>query len=104
MIACSTERPAMVSSSSALSNWLESEPSSSMTGRSLPMSAPKWGLRNFDCRARIQLTLPRRVLISPLWALSRKGWARSQRGRTLVEKRAWTMASRETVAPSVRSG
>jgi hypothetical protein len=36
--------------------------------------------------------LPRRVLISPLWAMVRMGWARPQLGKVLVEKRLCTMA------------
>ena len=91
--ACSIERPVIASSSRALSNWDESDPVSSSTGTSLAMSAPKCGLRNLDWRARIQFTLPRSVLISPLCADIRNGCARSQRGRTLVEKRACTSAS-----------
>ena len=35
------------------------------------------------------------VLISPLWAISRLGWARSQEGLVLVENREWTMAKAE---------
>ena len=34
---------------------------------------------------RIQLTLPRTVLISPLWASIRKGWASRHSGKVLVE-------------------
>ena len=36
-------------------------------------------------RARIQLKLPRSVLISPLWQTNRNGCARSQVGNVLVE-------------------
>ena len=38
-------------------------------------------------RAYIQLTLPRTVLISPLWARKRYGCASCQDGKVLVEKR-----------------
>ena len=38
-------------------------------------------------RARIQLLLPRSVLISPLWLMNRSGWARSQDGNVFVLKR-----------------
>jgi hypothetical protein len=41
--------------------------------------------RSCDSRARIQLTLPRSVLISPLCAIRRYGWASSQLGNVLVE-------------------
>ncbi len=44
------------------------------------------------CRARTQFLLPLTVLISPLWAIMRQGWARSQLGNVLVEKREWTIA------------
>ena len=44
-------------------------------------------------RARIQLRLPLTVLISPLWAMSRYGWASGQLGKVLVEKRECTRAS-----------
>ena len=43
-------------------------------------------------RAIIRSTLPRMVLISPLCRMSRLGWARSQLGKVLVEKRECTMA------------
>ena len=46
-------------------------------------------------RASIRSMLPRMVLISPLWAISRLGWARSQEGLVLVENREWTMAKAE---------
>jgi hypothetical protein len=51
------------------------------------MSSPN----SFDdteaCRAAIQLTLPRSVLISPLCATMRYGCASGQLGNVLVEKR-----------------
>ena len=50
-------------------------------------------------RARIQLRLPITVLISPLWAIIRYGWASSQAGNVLVEKREWTT----TIALAIRS-
>ena len=43
-------------------------------------------------RESIRSALPRMVLISPLWRIKRLGWARSQLGLVLVEKREWTMA------------
>ena len=55
-------------------------------------------------RAAIQLRLPRTVLISPLWAIIRKGWASGQEGKVLVEKREWTRATRVAMRSSVRSG
>jgi len=43
-------------------------------------------------RACIQFLFPRRVLISPLWHIIRRGWARSQEGKVLVLKRECTRA------------
>ena len=40
-------------------------------------------------RARCQLTLPISVLISPLWARQRIGWASGHFGTVFVEKRRW---------------
>ncbi|CFW31542.1 Uncharacterised protein [Bordetella pertussis] len=60
-----------------------------------------------DCimpsRARSQLKLPLTVLISPLWAIMRYGWASGQAGNVLVEKRWCTSASADTVRGSARS-
>ena len=56
-------------------------------------SSPKSSDASCDSRARIQLTLPRSVLISPLCAISRYGCASSQLGNVFVEKREWTSAS-----------
>ena len=55
-------------------------------------------------RARIQLMLPRSVLISPLCAMYRYGWASGHEGNVLVEKRWWTRASADSTAGSVTSG
>ncbi len=49
-------------------------------------------LSNNDCLAVIQFRLPLRVLISPLWAMSRYGCARLQEGKVLVENLEWTSA------------
>ena len=50
-------------------------------------SRPKSSDASCDSRARIQLTLPISVLISPLWPITRYGWASSQVGNVFVEKR-----------------
>jgi hypothetical protein len=52
-----------------LSRIAESEPSVSTAGSTFCRSSPKSDERNIDCRAWIQLTLPRSVLISPLWEM-----------------------------------
>ena len=75
----------MTRNSSTLSRIAESEPSRLMIGSTLSSSAPRTGEYMFGSRARIQLTLPRRVLISPLWMIRRLGCARSQLGVVLVE-------------------
>ncbi len=67
MTAWGSDRPASVSISSALSNMAESLPSGSITGMILAISAPNNSEANRLWRACIQLMLPRRVLISPLW-------------------------------------
>ena len=46
-----------------------------------------WGLASIASRARIQFWLPCTVLISPLWAMKRYGWASGHDGNVLVEKR-----------------
>ena len=67
-MACWMSRPPVVSSSSTLSRQAESLPRSSMIGSSFLMSAPNRSDSSSDWRERIQLRLPRRVLISPLCA------------------------------------
>ncbi|WDT80092.1 MAG: hypothetical protein MPW14_23785 [Candidatus Manganitrophus sp.] len=67
IIACGREQPPMTSSSSALSKQAESVWSSPMIGKSFSRSSPNSSEERRPSRARIQLTLPRRVLISPLW-------------------------------------
>ena len=71
----------------------ESEPPAWTSGSTLWRSSPKSSDASCDSRARIQLMLPRTVLISPLWAIIRYGWASSQLGNVLVENREWTSAS-----------
>ena len=71
MSACGSERPARRRSSRTLSNIAESDPSVSMTGRTFLRSSPNSFDENILCRACIQLTFPRSVLISPLWEMYR---------------------------------
>ena len=69
-IACGSERPAITSSSSTLSNMAESLPPSPMIGQDLlEVVAEERRLEQSASRACIQLMLPRSVLISPLWAM-----------------------------------
>ena len=75
-----------MSSSSTLSKVAESEPPGRTTGRIFSRSSPKSSEASCDSRARIQLTLPISVLISPLWAIIRYGWASSQLGKVFVRE------------------
>ncbi len=56
------------------------------------MRVPHIGDVALTSRAAIHTRLERMVLISPLWASMRKGWAISQDGKVLVEYRWWKMA------------
>ncbi len=69
IIACGSERPASTISSSTLSNIEESLPFTLTIGASFFTSSPNSGDWNSASRARIQLMLPRSVLISPLCAM-----------------------------------
>ena len=76
--ACGSDRPPMCSSSRHSSKLAESLPSSSRIGnsRSIPRPSSERGIRSvasIASRARIQLRLPRIVLISPLCATYRYG-------------------------------
>src|SRR5204862_7351357 len=96
-------RPASVNSSRTLSNIAESEPSVSITVRIFFRSLPKSLDRIIDCRACIQLMLPRSVLISPLCEMYRYGCARPQEGNVLVENRECTIEMADETAESCRS-
>ncbi len=77
MSASLTSQPRLTRSSSALSSDAESEPSGQIAPRSSGSSSAS--------RARIHARLPVTVLISPLWASMRNGWASRQSGIVLVE-------------------
>ena len=84
-LAMGSERPARTMTSYTASRAAESELSAWITGLMSSMESP-----NVSCAMRgswqaIQLILPLSVLISPLWARTRKGWARCQVGKVLVE-------------------
>ncbi len=66
---CGSERPDWCRNSTALSSEEESDPSGTITGNRSLILSPKAGLSKTDWRAPIQFTLPRMVLISPLWAM-----------------------------------
>jgi hypothetical protein len=102
--ACGSERPDRCSSSSTSSKVAESLKSLAVTGkiRSSPSSAPSppdpppgasnSSVWSFASRARIRFRLPLMVLISPLCAMTRNGWASGQLGKVLVENRLCTSA------------
>ena len=78
-------RPARTSTSKVLSSAEESEPPGWITGfTSSPKSPKAWAAMRISWLF-IQLELPFSVLISPLWASMRKGWARRHSGKVLVE-------------------
>ena len=77
----------------------ESEPDASTTGAIRESSGHPIRLS----RARIQLTFPWIVLISPLWQSSRKGCALSHDGVVFVEKRWWKIPNAAVTAGSRRS-
>jgi hypothetical protein len=61
------------------------------------------GLAAIASRARIQFWLPCTVLISPLWATYRYGWASGHDGNVLVENRECTSNSALSTRGSPRS-
>ena len=102
MARCRSMPPA-TSTSSMLSRLDESEPVRLTSGAMASMSGNS-GERNLPVRAAAQLRLPVMVLISPLWASRRKGWASGQRGMVLVEKRWWNRQMALARSGSARSG
>ncbi len=98
-------RPPIIRNSTTLSRMPESELPSWMMGFIFWISSSvKSDEEMMASRDLIQLMLPRSVLISPLWARVRNGWASGQVGSTLVEKRLWMRASADSNDSSVRSG
>ena len=96
--------PLMTKNSRVLSSMAESEPSAWITGSTLvKSSSEKAGVDMVSSRACILSALPRMVLISPLWTMKRLGWARSQLGLVLVEKRECTRAMAESKSSSCKS-
>ena len=102
--ACGRLRPDRCSSSSTSSKLAESEASGVQIGNSRRMLPGRFSVASSASRAAIQFRLPRIVLISPLWAISRYGWESSHDGNVFVEKREWTRAIAEVTRSSDRSG
>ena len=84
--ACGRVRPPSCRSSSTSSKRAVSDAPDVQIGyaRSSPVMR---SLCSNASRARIQFSLPITVLISPLWAMIRYGWASGHDGNVLVEKR-----------------
>ncbi len=84
-MAIGASRPARTSTSKVLSRAAESEPLGWITGlMSSPKSPNAWAAMRISWLF-IQLVLPFSVLISPLWASIRNGWASRHSGKVLVE-------------------
>jgi hypothetical protein len=84
-LAMGRSRSARTMSSKTASRAAESELPGTTTGFTSSIASPKASAARRHSWAFIQLTLPRRVLISPLWAMTRNGWASHQVGKVLVE-------------------
>ena len=84
--------PLITRNSRVLSSMAESEPVLLMAGSTLCIWPFRYTDSIFSSLASILSALPRMVLISPLCTMRRLGWARSQLGLVLVEKRECTMA------------
>ncbi len=82
----------------------ESDASGAQVGNSRRMFPGSNGEASSASRAAIQLRLPRIVLISPLCAMIRYGWASGHDGNVFVENRECTSAIAEATRGSDRSG
>src|SRR5690606_5632708 len=78
-------RPERTITSKTESSAPESEVPAGMIGLMSSAISPKAAEAMRISWLRIQLTLPFSVLISPLWASIRKGWASDHCGKVLVE-------------------
>src|SRR4051794_38775409 len=103
-IACGRLRPARCSSSSTSSKLAESDACGVLIGNSRLMLPGSTLDLISASRAAIQFLLPRIVLISPLCAMNRYGWASGQDGNVFVENRECTSAIALATRSSTRSG
>ena len=85
VFAIGADRPERTSTSNTESKAPESEVPPGMIGLISSAISPKAELAIRISCDFIQLTLPFSVLISPLWANMRKGWASHHCGKVLVE-------------------
>ncbi len=79
-----SSQPVVVRSSSPSSSDSESEPSGESNGPASSSSAANRRAPRSRARPRTCSRLPRTVLISPLWAIARNGWASRQTGVVFV--------------------
>ncbi len=79
-----SSQPVVISSSSDSSSESESDPSGESSGPAASRSAAIGFAPRSPLRPRTCSRLPRTVLISPLWAIERNGWASFQTGWVLV--------------------
>ena len=93
-MAWGSDSPLMTKNSNTLSSEAESLMSGCMMGEMSRMS-PSCSELSTLSRACIHPRLPRMVLISPLWASRRKGWASDHVGNVFVLNRECTSASPE---------
>ncbi len=99
-----SDRPPRCSSSSTSSKLAVSDPPGVQIGKIRSRSPGMRSDASSASRARIQFRLPCTVLISPLWARYRYGWASGHDGNVLVENRLCTSASADSSRSSSRSG
>ena len=91
-MACGNDKPLIIRNSKTLSRLAESLMPSCTMGE-IALMSPKVSLLSTLSRAFIHPRLPRMVLISPLCASKRKGWASDHVGNVFVLKRECTSAS-----------
>ena len=84
-----TGRPDLTSNSATRSRLAESDAAGLQMGRSSGSRPSHTGCVMSASLDAIQLRLPWRVLISPLWPRKRMGCAKGHFGTVLVEKRLW---------------
>ena len=96
-------RPPCTRSWTAESSLPESESSGSSRGENSSSGPRPASTVPSRPRAAMRCSLPRRVLISPLWHRYRNGWARSQAGVVLVENREWKTARATWKSEAARS-
>ena len=83
--------PDLFNNSKTLSSAAESETPFCITGFKFSTSSKSGLVISCSC-TRIQFLFPLYVLISPLWAIALKGWAKLQLGAVFVENLWWKIA------------